>query len=67
MAIQFEKPPLGVRPAFVAAWERIGELNDGIRRQYEAINGDAKLVMRWAGEIKLQCQIIEAFGKDEKE
>ena len=52
------KPPLGVRPAWVAAWQRIGELAEGIVRQYESNNGDVDLVQLWSKEIDVQCRII---------
>ena len=64
MAIQFEKPPLGVEPDYIAAWKRIGELAAGITRQYESKNGDTGLVKKWAKEIKIQCLIIEYSGKE---
>lgn len=67
MAKIIDKPPLGVRPAYVAAWQRIRELIEGIRRQYESPDGNSELVKKWAIEIKLQCQIIEVIGKDEGE
>jgi len=58
MARPIEKPPLGVRPAWVAAWQRIGELAEGIVRQYESNNGDVDLVQLWSKEIDVQCRII---------
>ena len=61
-----KKPPLGVRPAWLVAWSRIGELISGIERQYESGNGDTKLVEKWANEIAWQCTIIEAM-KDTEE
>ena len=57
-----EKPPLGVEPAFIVAWKRIGELTKAIKRQYEGTNRNAKLCKAWAEEIKLQCEIIETIG-----
>lgn len=64
MAMQTEKPPLGIKPDYIAAWERIGELAGGIERQYESLHGDEKMVMLWAQEIKIQCLIIAASRKE---
>lgn len=55
------KPALGVKPAYVAAWQRIGELIDAVKRQYESANGKPELVSKWAEEICWQCSIIETF------
>lgn len=59
------KPPLGVRPAEVAAWQRIGELAAGIERQYESANGDIELVRKWCAEINAQCLMIETARRHE--
>ena len=59
------KPPLGVRPAAIAAWERIGELAAGIERQYESANGDIELVRKWCAEINAQCLMIETARRYE--
>ena len=56
-----KKPPTGLKPAYVAAWQRIGELIDAIKRQYESANGKPELVSKWAEEIGWQCSIIETF------
>ena len=56
-----KKPPIGLKPAYVAAWQRIGELIDAIKRQYESANGKPELVSKWAEEIGWQCTIIETF------
>ena len=60
-----QKPPLGVKPSWMVAWQRIGELADAIERQYESSNGNYKLVEKWAQEIGWQCSIIEAFEDQE--
>ena len=62
-----QKPPLGVKPAWMVAWSRIAELIDAIERQYESPHGDARLVEKWAQEIGWQCVIIEAFEAQEEE
>ena len=59
------KQPNGIRPATVAAWSRISDLIDAIRRQYEAVDGNNKMCEIWAKEIVIQCQIIEKFKEDE--
>ena len=63
MARMIEKPPLGVRPASIAAWQRIGELAAGIERQYESQEGKTELVKKWAFEIMQQCHVIEGQKK----
>lgn len=62
-----QKPPLGVKPAWMVAWSRIAELIAAIERQYESPHGDARLVEKWAQEIGWQCSIIEAFETQEEE
>ena len=64
MARLIEKPPLGVRPAWIAAWQRIGELAEGIIRQYESSDRKAELCEKWAEEIIMQCEIIEKIRGD---
>lgn len=59
MARQIEKPPLGVRPVWIAVWQRIGELAEGIIRQYESAERKADLCKEWASEIILLCEFIE--------
>lgn len=59
---QKEKPPIGVAPAWLVAWKRIGELAAAIERQYQSENGDPKLVEEWANEISWQAAMIEAIG-----
>lgn len=62
-----EKPPLGVKPAWMVAWSRIAELCEAIERQYESHNGNTELVMQWASEIGWQCSIIESLKPDGEE
>ena len=59
-----EKPPLAVKPYYVAAWQRISELIDGIKRQYDSGKGDAKLCEKWANEIQWQCSMMESLRDD---
>ena len=60
-----DKLPLGVMPAELAAWSRIADLVDAIKRHCESTNGNAKLVKRWANEITWQCALIESMEEDE--
>ena len=60
-----QKPVLGVKPYYIAAWKRIGELAEAIERQYEIPNGDTKLVQKWAAEIGWQCSMIESLKEEE--
>lgn len=62
-----KKPPLGVKPAWMVAWNRIAELCEAIERQYESHNGDHELVEKWAQEIGWHCSIIEALKDDKDE
>ena len=62
---QDDKQPLGVMPAELAAWSRIADLVDAIRRHCESTNGNAKLVKKWANEITWQCALIESMEEDE--
>lgn len=64
---QPEKPPLGVKPYYITAWSRIGELAEAIYRQYEAAKGDPKLVSRWAEEIGWQCAMIQSLEEAEND
>lgn len=67
--LQEQKPPLGIKPYYIAAWQRIGELIEAIERQYESADGDAGLVEKWANEIGWQASMIEALrgGQDKQE
>ena len=53
------RPPLGVKPCFLAAEERISDLTDGIKRQLSAEKPDYDLIRRWSKEIGWQCELIE--------
>jgi len=65
---KWQKPPRGIKPYYIAAWQRIGELIEAIKRQYESADGDAGLVEKWANEISWQASMIEALrgGQDEQ-
>ena len=64
---ELEKPPLGVKPYYITAWSRIGELAEAIYRQYEAAKGDPELVSRWAEEIGWQCAMIQSLEEAEND
>lgn len=49
------KPPLGVKPCYIQAEERIKDLADAISRY--ANRGDYEIIKKWANEICLQCEI----------
>lgn len=56
--MEYEKPPLGAKPGYIQAWQRIGELAEAIERQYE-VAGNIDCVKVWAKEIALQCDILK--------
>lgn len=60
-----ERPVIGIKPYYVAAWQRIGALAEAIERQYHSPNGDTKLVQRWANEIGWQCSLIESLTDED--
>lgn len=60
-----ERPVIGIKPYYVAAWQRIGALAEAIERQYQSLNGDTKLVQRWANEIGWQCSLIESLTDED--
>jgi len=51
------KPPLGVKPCYIQAEQRIKDLADAISRY--ANRGDYEIIKRWANEILMQCDIAE--------
>lgn len=55
--MDWKKPPLGARPCFVLADERIKELSEAITR-YSG-TGEYKIMKKWAKEIVMQCDIAE--------
>ena len=59
MARLIEKPPLGVQPAWITSWQRIGELAEGIVRQYESGEGKIEQEKKLSLESMQQCDVIE--------
>lgn len=53
------KPPLGVKPCYLVAEDRISELSDGIKRQLGSDKPNYGLVERWANEIVDQCFVAQ--------
>ena len=51
------KQPLGVKPCYIQADERIRDLSDAISRY--AGTGNYKTIRKWAKEILMQCDIAE--------
>lgn len=60
------KPPLGARPYYIMAIDRIDELSKAIY-DYSQETSKTDLIKKWASEIILQCELIEAMRKVEKE
>ena len=60
-SLQEMKPPLGARPYWVAAKERINELCEAIIRADPSQNYSS--IRKWAEEIIQQCDLIEWLGE----
>lgn len=59
-----DKPPLGIKPAYVNSPERIAELAGAIQRY--AAEGDRRLSIRvWAKEILMQLDIWDWAEEEE--
>ena len=59
-----EKPPIGAKPCFIAAAERIQDLADAISRCPSTFS----FVKSWANEILLQVELVEkAERREDKE
>lgn len=58
-----ERPPLGVKPYYIAASERIEALAGAIERYAENVDTEYETIMEWAEEIKMQCMIAKKFDK----
>lgn len=56
-----EKPNIGVKPYYIAAWGRIRELANAISRHCSNEKRDEKFVGKLAEEIELQCLMIETL------
>jgi hypothetical protein len=54
-----ENPPLGCRPVYVAAMERIEELSGAIQRQAASNAPDIKKIKVWNEEIIAQIRLTE--------
>ena len=58
-----EKPPLGVKPYYIAASDRIEELAGAIQRYSPNVDTEYEKIIQWAEEIKMQCMIAKKFDK----
>jgi hypothetical protein len=58
-----ERPPLGVKPYYIAASERIEDLADAIKRYAPNCDTEYEKISQWAEEIKMQCAIAKKFDK----
>ena len=58
-----KKPPLGTRPVYVAAGERVHELAEAIVRNSGDVALNTSIIKQWAGEILLQCEIVDQLEK----
>lgn len=57
--MEIYKPPIGAKPGWLHAVERISELADAIKRYADNEHGPARrfLMQLWADEIKMQLDI----------
>lgn len=58
-----ERPPLGVKPYYIVASERIEALAGAIERYAENVDTEYEKISQWAEEIKMQCMIAKKFDK----
>lgn len=61
-----DKPPIGIKPAWLAAEERIKALSDAIKRQLEGEQPNMSLIRKWAYEIISQSDLYEEDKDEEK-
>ena len=63
------KPPIGVKPGWICAAERISALAGAIQRNADEGHGSSRcsLIRGWAEEILMQCDIWDKITEmDEK-
>lgn len=58
-----EKPPLGCKPAYLVAEERIFDLRNGIGRMIDGGNYD--MAKKFAKELYLQCDLLLQMESEE--
>lgn len=58
-----ERPPLGVKPYYLAASDRIEDLADAIKRYAPNCDVEYEKISQWAEEIKMQCAICKKLDK----
>lgn len=64
-----QKPPVGVKPGWLCATQRISELASAIHRYVydERVGVNIRLMRMWAEEMILQLEILDkltGFGKE---
>ena len=66
---EMHKPPIGVKPGWLCATQRISELASAIQRYAEDEHGVARRsqMRLWAEEMVLQVQILEWLKQGEKD
>lgn len=60
---EMSAPPLGVKPAYLVAEDRITELCEAVVRMVEGKN--YKLAKRYAREIYYQCDLMNQIESEE--
>ena len=63
MSEKIEKPPLGCKPAFIVAEDRILDLCSGIGRMIDG--GNYEMAKKFAKEIYLQCDLLLQMESEE--
>jgi len=62
------KPPLGAKPYYIAATDRIDELSKAIYDYSQEVDNKKfiKTIKKWASEIILQCELLERMKSVEE-
>lgn len=60
----YDKPPLGVKPYWIAIPERIADLSDAIKRQ--SATGDRDTIYKLSFEINVWVQVMQMLEKELK-
>ena len=58
-----DKIPIGTKPYYIAASDRIEELSQAINR-YVYLPHSTECIKKWAKEIIYQCELIEKLDAD---
>ena len=64
----YPKPPLGAKPGWICAADRISELAGAIQRYADEAHGSDRrtFIREWAEEILMQCDIWDMITEREK-